>query len=116
MIEAEFEAKLDAVVRKHVAGCDGFVYSERLSGGASQETYRLRARTADGERPLAMRRAPGGIKVERVANHPGLAVEALLMQSAKASGVPEPEVFYVLEDADGLGDGFIMEWLEGEAL
>ena len=30
--------------------------------------------------------------------------------------MPEPEVYHVLEDADGLGAGFIMQWLEGEAL
>ncbi len=116
MADPQFEAKLDAVVERHVFGCDGLISAERLSGGASQETYRLVTRSPDGERLLAMRRAPGGIKVEAVANHPGLAVEALLMQSAKAAGVPEPEVFYVLQDADGLGDGFIMEWLDGEAL
>ena len=116
MADPQFEAKLDAVVKRHVFGCDGLISAERLSGGASQETYRLVTRSPDGERLLAMRRAPGGIKVEAVANHPGLAVEALLMRSAKAAGVPEPEVFYVLQDADGLGDGFIMEWLDGEAL
>ncbi|MFP6773205.1 MAG: phosphotransferase family protein, partial [Alphaproteobacteria bacterium] len=38
------------------------------------------------------------------------------MQSAKAVGVPEPEVHYVLREDDGLGEGFIMSWLEGEAL
>ena len=38
------------------------------------------------------------------------------MRSARAAGVPEPEVYYVLEESDGLGDGFLMEWLEGIAL
>lgn len=38
------------------------------------------------------------------------------MRWAAAAGVPEPEVHYVLEPEDELGDGFIMEWLEGEAL
>ncbi|MBT7371067.1 MAG: phosphotransferase family protein, partial [Gammaproteobacteria bacterium] len=47
---------------------------------------------------------------------PGLDVEALLMQSAREVGVPEPEVYYVLTRDDDLGDGFIMEWLDGEAL
>ncbi len=116
MAVADFEAKLDAVVKRHIPDCDGLLSAERLSGGASQETYRLITRTGDGERTLAMRRAPGGVKVEAVPNRPGLAVEALLMQSAQAAGVPEPEVFYVLQDDDGLGDGFIMEWLVGEAL
>ena len=63
-----------------------------------------------------MRRAPGGVKVEPVPGHPGLDVEALLMRSARAVGVPEPQVYYVLQEEDDLGEGFIMEWLEGEAL
>ena len=50
--------------------------------GASQETYRIAIDTAAGEKLLAMRRAPGGMKVEPVPSHPGLDVEALLMRSA----------------------------------
>ncbi|MBL6690600.1 MAG: phosphotransferase family protein [Pseudomonadales bacterium] len=114
--EDRFEEKLDAVVRAHIPECEGLVSADRLSGGASQETYRLVVKTASGERTLAMRRAPGGEHVEVTPQHPGLDVEALLMQSARAVGVPEPEVFYVLTRDDDLGDGFIMEWLEGEAL
>lgn len=47
---------------------------------------------------------------------PGLAVEALLMQTALAVGVPEPIVYHVAIPSDGLGEGFIMQWLSGEAL
>ena len=65
---------------------------------------------------LALRRAAGGEFQERSAQHPGLDVEALLMQSARSVGVPEPQVYYVLQRHDRLGDGFIMEWLEGETL
>ena len=63
-----------------------------------------------------MRRSPGGEKTEKTATHPGLAVEAKLMQCARQAGVPEPEVHYVLADDDGLGEGFIMEWLDGITL
>ena len=116
MPDTEFDTRLDAVLRTHVAGCDGLMHVERLSGGASQETYRVTARAGGGERLLAMRRAAGGIPPETAANYPGLAGEALLMRVAKAAGVPEPEVLHVLEGDDGLGEGFLMEWLEGEAL
>ena len=68
------------------------------------------------EKLLALRRAAGGEFQERSAQHPGLDVEALLMQSARSVGVPEPQVYYVLQRHDRLGDGFIMEWLEGETL
>lgn len=111
-----FEDKLDRIVRAKVAGCTRLKSVDRLSGGASQETYRLVIATDAGERKLAMRRTPGGEFVEVTPQHPGLDVEALLMQSAHAVGVPEPEVYYVLTRDDEMGDGFIMEWLEGEAL
>ena len=52
----------------------------------------------------------------RAPGHPGLRTEAMLMRFAREAGVPEPEVYAVLEPADELGDGFIMQWLEGEAL
>ena len=114
--EINFDEALDAILRASVPGCTGLVNAERLSGGASQETYRLTVSSNAGERFLAMRRAPGGVAQERTAAHPGLDVEALLMQSARAAGVPEPEIYHVLTESDGIGDGFIMEWLEGEAL
>lgn len=112
----EFEDKLAAVLARALPDFSSFTKVERLSGGASQETYRIEIETPAGSKILAMRRAPGGEKVEPTPGHPGLDVEARLMQSALAVGVPEPEVYHVLEDSDGLGDGFIMEWLEGIAL
>ncbi len=118
MDKAEFEQKLEAVLLREIEGCTGLVSAERLSGGASQETYRLTLATSAGEQVLCMRRAPGGgghIDTEvRIA--PGLATEAQLMACAREVGVPEPEVHHVLTETDGLGEGFIMEWLEGEAL
>ena len=111
-----FETQLASVVVKNITGCTELLEVERLSGGASQETYRLKVVLNGMATPLAMRRTPGGEYVEALPSHPGLDVEALLMQSAKAVGVPEPEVYHVLTREDDLGDGFIMEWIEGEAL
>jgi aminoglycoside phosphotransferase (APT) family kinase protein len=111
-----FEESLAAVLVKRIEGCRGLVSAERLSGGASQETYRILIRTDRGERKIAMRRAPGGAPVPPTSGQPGLSTEALLMRAARAAGVPEPEVLWVLTEADGLGEGFLMEWLDGEAL
>ncbi len=116
MPATDFEEKLAAVLRRQIDGFQALLSVERLSGGASQETYRLVIRDANGERRLAMRRAPGGIESARVAGHPGLRTEAMLMRCAREAGVPEPEVYAVLEPSDELGDGFVMQWLDGEAL
>ena len=116
MAAADFETRLAAVLCRELPGCEALLSAERLSGGASQETYRLVIRDAHGERKLAMRRAPGGIESVRAPGHPGLKTEALLMRVARAAGVPEPEVYVVFEPGDGLGDGFVMQWLDGETL
>ena len=116
-VPAQFRSALEGVLMREIDGCTDLKSVERLSGGASQETYRLIMGWDDEDRTLCMRRAPGGVTVQtetRVA--PGLATEALLMDCARRVGVPEPEVHYVLTEADGLGEGFIMQWLDGEAL
>ncbi len=111
------ERELEAVLKREIAGCRALLSAERLSGGASQETYRLTiVDNDDGQQLLAMRRAPGGEAFQSTSYNPGLATEALLMQVAQTAGVPEPDIHYVLQESDGLGDGFIMSWLEGEAL
>jgi aminoglycoside phosphotransferase (APT) family kinase protein len=114
-LAADIEAPLASVLARRIDGCRGLVSCERLSGGASQETYRILMRTDEGERKLAMRRSPGEAAPKHGA-YPGLATEAALMRTARAAGVPEPEVYWVLTPEDSLGDGFIMEWLEGETL
>ena len=52
----EFEDKLDAILKRTLDGCRGLVSAERLSGGASQETYRLTIATDDGEIDLGSQR------------------------------------------------------------
>jgi aminoglycoside phosphotransferase (APT) family kinase protein len=110
----QFEKKLERILLAQIAGCTGLDTVERLSGGASQETYRIVMGSTSGARTLCLRRAAGGGYDET--RRPGLDGEALLMQIARKSGVPAPDVYYVLQREDDLGGGFIMEWLEGEAL
>ena len=112
----DLEQRLGELLPRVIDNCTALAELERLSGGASQETYRITIDTQDGVRELAMRRAAGGEEGEITAQHPGLAAEAKLMQVARAHGVPEPEIYYVLQPEDGMGAGFIMQWLEGVAL
>ena len=109
-----FDELKDTLIRE-LPECLDLIGVERLSGGASMETYRLRITTALGEKLLCMRRGAGGIDRDNV-SAVGLATEALLMRTAKGHGVAEPEIHYELEAADGVGVGFVMEWLSGETL
>jgi len=113
---SDFEARLERVLMQRIEGCRRLLSVERLSGGASQETHRIRIETDAGEHMLAMRRAPGGIRAEGLSGQVGLPVEARLIRAAHAASVPVPEIHWVLTPEDELGDGFVMQWLEGETL
>ncbi len=115
--EKTFEDRIEAVLRREIVGVHRFLGAERLSGGASQETYRLTVETSAGEREFALRRATGGgDRAETVLSGPGMRVEARLIEAARAAGVPGPAIHHVFEPDDGLGEGFVMDWLEGETL
>ena len=87
---------------------------KRLSGGATQEIWRFDLDTTEGYRPLILRRSRGGS--HRSGMGVGLDVEAQLIAAARACGVSAPEVLHVLTPEDGLGSGFIMEFVAGETL
>ena len=75
---------------------------ERLSGGASMESWRFFA----GDQPLVLRRAPSAAMMAgRPMDHAG---EAALIRAAFAAGVAAPEILFELAPQDGIGTGFIM--------
>ena len=63
-MSAAFEENLARVLVREIPECVGLVSAERLSGGASQETYKLTVTTANGNRLLCLRRASGGTEAE----------------------------------------------------
>ncbi|WP_017669078.1 phosphotransferase family protein [Sandarakinorhabdus sp. AAP62] len=86
---------------------------EQLSGGASSATYSVDAIRDDAPWPLILQCAatgsvpPGGLP---------RADQAQLQQFAFANGLPVAEVVRVLVPEDGLGEGYVMTRLPGEAL
>ena len=84
----------------------------RLSGGASRETWSFDAVTGDGRRhALVLRRDP--------ARHVGASdrsTEYRLLVAARDAGVPVPRVRALLDEADGLGSGFMMDLVDGETI
>lgn len=100
---------------KRIPGFEELTACERLSAGASRETYRLGVIVDGAARTLALRRTAGEGR-SAVGSGPGLSNEAKLFAAAKAAGVPGPDVLLMLAPADGLGSGFAMEWISGETL
>ena len=113
--EVEFFENLKIVLAREISGFTELLAVDRLSGGASMETYRINMAVSSGSQLLCMRRGAGGVNRESV-SAVGLSTEALLMRTARAQGVAEPEVYYELRPEDGIGVGFLMEWLGGETL
>jgi aminoglycoside phosphotransferase (APT) family kinase protein len=107
-------ALLEALLHARLPGFEALVSCERLSAGASRETYRLVAHIGGEERKLALRRAADDASA--MGEGPGLTAEAQLFSAAREAGVPGPEVLVVLAPEDGLGAGFVMAWVEGETL
>jgi aminoglycoside phosphotransferase (APT) family kinase protein len=109
------EEKLACQVGSWYPGATGVTAAERLSGGASQETWRFDIVHPDGNVGAILRRAPKGYGAapSRAA---GLDAEAALMRLSFEAGVPSPRVLHVLTAEDDLGSGFIMRRVEGETI
>lgn len=112
----DFAPALEAAVSRAVAGVRSIAALKRLSGGASQETWSFDGIGSAGTTPLVLRRAPGGIRVERSGTAVALETEAKAIRLAAKAGVPVPPVPYVFADGDGLGPGYLMGRVEGETI
>jgi aminoglycoside phosphotransferase (APT) family kinase protein len=109
---SEFADLMEAMAQRRF-GC-GLKDLKRLSGGATQELWRLVLNDAAGT-ALVLRRTRGGV-AQLSATAVPMETEAELIKLALAAGAPVPDVPHVLEPEDGLGHGFIMTCLEGETL
>lgn len=107
------DARLRAIVSRFVPGASGLTGLRALPGGASQETWSFDALTPQGSVPLILRRAPPGSA--KPAEAVGLDIEALLLEQLGRSAVPVPRMAGVLKPEDGLGEGYVMERITGEA-
>ncbi len=111
---SDLERGLAALAPRLEPGASGVSGLTRLSAGATQELWRFELVVGERRVPLIVRRPPGG---ERVApGAMGMEVEAQLILAARSVGVPAPPVRHVFAPEDGVGRGFIMDFIEGETL
>ena len=111
------EEQLGRCVAAFYPGATGVTGAAKLSGGASQETWRFDIVHPAGNVGAILRRAPPGYGASPSPSRaPGLEAEAVLMQLAYDAGLPSPRVLHVLKPEEGLGPGFIMDRVEGETI
>ena len=86
--------------------------AQRLTGGASAETWRVNAVRGSTSQPLILRRDA----VENRIRHISMATEASIQLSAADAGVLVPPIVCILQPKDRLGEGYLMGLVEGETL
>jgi aminoglycoside phosphotransferase (APT) family kinase protein len=113
-IKEPFESALNRLVSGVFPDIGEVGNLARLSGGASQETWSFDILDGKDRRRVILRRAPTGYSVTTASA--GLSMEARLIELAGKSGVPSPRVLHVLRPEDELGDGFLMDYVDGETI
>ena len=107
---SNFTRALHALCTTHLGG----PMSEcvRLSGGASQESYRF---ACAGEN-FVLRRPPGGIAKTTSSAALSMTDEAHTLARVYAAGVAVPQVVHICVPEDALGSGYIMRFIEGQTI
>jgi aminoglycoside phosphotransferase (APT) family kinase protein len=99
-------ARLDAFLRREIAGLQGAMALERISGGQSNPTFFV----SYDNRRLVLRKRPA----DALPSAHAIDREFRVMQSLHGSAVPVPEVLLYHEGADILDSAFyVMERIEG---
>jgi aminoglycoside phosphotransferase (APT) family kinase protein len=113
---AALQRALDAIAPRLLPGAGRASGLQRLSGGASQETWRFKLSAGDSPpQRFVLRRSPSGAAA-RSAGNPSLADEARIIARVAEAGVPVAPVRLVLDPGMGLGDGYVMHHVDGETL
>ena len=115
MLDAKFKAQIGQFVGRTFPAAE-LVDVQQLTSGASQQTFRVSVRQREGhEAHYALRREQPGLE-RTTYGQVTPSVEAELLELASFAQVPVPKVIESLQSTDGLGDGYLMEWLEGETM
>ncbi|MBU2644988.1 phosphotransferase family protein [bacterium] len=109
-----FEQQLAVITARHLGGPVEIRDLHRLTGGAVAETWWFDALTNDSTRELILRldRSSGDSSEIFVTKQ----TEAEIQMLAIAGGVPVPEVVFILDEADGIGTGYVMQRIAGETI
>ena len=113
--------QLTAAVARHLGAPARIHNLQRLSGGANKATWSFEAEIGGTRVRLVMQILSGLVQesptqAAQGENWIAAQTEARLMMAAVKAGVPAPQVRAVLDEKDGLGPGYITQWIDGEAL
>ena len=89
--------------------------AQRLSGGASMETWAFAVEGKAGREELILRRRAAPFDAE-TSRSTSLAAEAALIAAVRAGGAPAPPLVHLCDEADGLGEAHVTRRVPGETL
>ena len=116
--EAALEETLEALARLAVRlrGPGARVEAaQRLSGGASMETWAFVLASPAGREEMILRRR-GAKAYDPDGSHISLPAEAALFRAVAAQGAPAPPLAHLCDEADGLGEAHVTRRIAGETL
>jgi aminoglycoside phosphotransferase (APT) family kinase protein len=111
--DGEFRTLVHALLNRIVSGAR-LTALERLSGGATQQSWAIRGKSPDAPVRLVLRRGRPGVPRHEL--DAGFEIEAAVIHAAAAHGVPVPAVRHVLERNDHLGEGFVSDLIDGRTV
>jgi aminoglycoside phosphotransferase (APT) family kinase protein len=89
---------------------------QRLSGGASAETWAFALEGPGGRREMILRRRPGPPPDEETSRSVTITTEAALIRAAAEAGAPVAPLIWLARPEDGLGEAHITARVPGETL
>ncbi len=107
-----FQEALSGVVSRHL-GCSSIKGLRRLSGGAVSESWWFDAEREDRKYECILRLARSS---QTNPNYPDKETEARIQMATIENGVPVPEVYFILDQEDGIGSGYVMQRIVGETI
>ena len=112
----ELKTTLSDTITEFLPGFISIEEITRLSGGSSNETWKILVKTNKQKLNIIFRRTPGGnLKDKNSSNSVDITDEAHVMTVAKKYNVPVPEILKVINHKD-IGKGFFMQFIKGETL
>ena len=116
---AELSGKLQAALTRHLKRNVAVTDLARLTGGATKATYAFTAEENGARRRLIMQLTTVTERLKSdVDSTPRLdgASDAKLTIAAHEAGVKVPRVVCILDAQDGMGGGYVTEFVEGQTL
>jgi aminoglycoside phosphotransferase (APT) family kinase protein len=89
--------------------------AERLSGGASMETWAFAVEGSGERQDLVLRRRSAPFDPD-TSRSTSLAAEAALIRAVRTAGAPAPPLVHLCDDKDGLGEAHVTARIGGETL